>query len=49
MLPHTDRKMTVLCGHTHNSGLAEILPNLEVKTGSAAYGMPQLQELLFIE
>jgi Icc-related predicted phosphoesterase len=42
MLQHADRKMTVLCGHTHNSGLAEILPNLVVKTGSAAYGRPQL-------
>ena len=49
MLQHMDRVMTVLCGHTHNSGVAEILPNLVVKTGAAAYGKPQLQELLLIE
>ena len=49
MLKQTDRMMTVLCGHTHNSGIAEILPNLVVKTGKAAYGRPQLQEVLLVE
>src|SRR3954466_11806353 len=33
-----DRKMTVLCGHTHGGGEAEILPNLRVLTGGARYG-----------
>ena len=49
MLQHPERMMTVLCGHTHNSGVVEILPNLVVKTGAAAYGKPQLQEVLFVE
>ena len=49
MLKQPDRTMTVLCGHTHNAGVAEILPNLLVKTGTADYGNPQLQEVLDIE
>ena len=49
MLNQKDLMMTVLCGHTHNSGVAEILPNLVVKTGAAAYGQPELQEVLLIK
>lgn len=45
--PHC--RMTVLCGHTHGSGTADILPNLHVKTGGAEYGKPCLQEILAIE
>jgi predicted MPP superfamily phosphohydrolase len=30
--------MTVLCGHTHGEGVADILPNLRVYTGDAEYG-----------
>ncbi|MGB0383804.1 MAG: metallophosphoesterase family protein [Ardenticatenaceae bacterium] len=41
--------LTVLCGHTHSSGEAQILPNLYVKTGSAIYGSPYLQELIIVE
>ncbi len=41
-----DCEMTVLCGHTHGSGEAEILPNLLVKTGGATYGEPQVQEVM---
>lgn len=40
------RKMTLLCGHTHSSGRAEILPNLLVKTGGAKYGSPKIQEII---
>jgi Icc protein len=43
MRSHADRNMTVLCGHTHSSGFARILPNLEVVTGGAEYGEPALQ------
>ncbi len=43
-----DRQMTVLCGHTHGAGTTQILPNLEVKTGGAEYGWPNLQELLLV-
>jgi hypothetical protein len=40
--------MTVLCGHTHGAGRAQLLPNLEVKTGGADYGWPNLQEPLLV-
>jgi 3',5'-cyclic AMP phosphodiesterase CpdA len=46
MQAHPERKMTVLCGHTHSSGEAEILPNLLVRTGAAVYGRPQIQDVL---
>lgn len=38
-----DRRMTVLCGHTHHGGRAEMLPNLTVITGEAVYGDPRIQ------
>ncbi len=40
--------MTVFCGHTHSSGTVDILPNLRVKTGSAVYRQPKIQEVLEI-
>jgi predicted phosphohydrolase len=42
-LAHPDRKIRVLCGHTHGAGTAEILPNLKVVTGGAEYGEPRVQ------
>ncbi len=45
-LDHADRKIRVLCGHTHGSGSAEILPNLRVVTGGAEYGEPRVQGTL---
>jgi hypothetical protein len=44
-----DRQMTVLCGHTHGSSEAEILPNLRVLTGGAVYGNPCVQRLLLVD
>ncbi len=41
-------QVTVLCGHTHNSGIAQILPNLRVLTGSAEYGAPHVQQVFEI-
>jgi predicted phosphohydrolase len=41
-------EITVLCGHTHSGGSAQILPTLNVKTGGAEYGKPTVQELLKI-
>jgi 3',5'-cyclic AMP phosphodiesterase CpdA len=41
-----DRRMTVLCGHTHGEGTVEILPNLVVHTGGAEYGAPAVQRVL---
>jgi len=43
-----DRQLTVYCGHTHNRGTAQILPNLHVITGAAEYGAPQINEVLTI-
>ena len=37
--------MTVLSGHTHGGGRAQILENLTVLTGAAAYGEPAVQEV----
>jgi len=44
-----DRDCTVLCGHTHGAGTAEILPNLRVWTGAAEYRRPELQRLVEID
>lgn len=46
MEAHPDRDLTVLCGHTHGQGYAEILPNLRVWTGAAEYGKPALQPIV---
>lgn len=43
---HPGTKIRVLCGHTHGSGQAEILPNLKVMTGGAEYGEPRVQGVL---
>ena len=46
MQKHPDKRMTVLCGHTHGGGTAQILPNLVVHTGPARYGHPVIQKVL---
>lgn len=46
MTEHPACSLTVLCGHTHGSGSAQILPNLTTRTGAAAYGRPEIQEPL---
>jgi hypothetical protein len=46
---HPEHTMVVLCGHTHSSGVARILDNLEVRTGRAQYGAPALQEVLELD
>jgi 3',5'-cyclic AMP phosphodiesterase CpdA len=45
---HPSIRATVLCGHTHSSGQADILPNLRVLTGAAEYGAPRLQQILTV-
>jgi len=35
---HPDRRLMVLCGHTHGSGYVRMRPNLEVYTGAGGYG-----------
>jgi Icc-related predicted phosphoesterase len=42
---HPEQSLTVLCGHTHSPGVAQILPNLVVHTGAAEYGSPTLQRV----
>jgi predicted phosphohydrolase len=43
MRNHPEKRMTVLCGHTHGGGRSEILPNLVTFTGPAEYGRPAIQ------
>jgi predicted MPP superfamily phosphohydrolase len=45
MRNHPDKRMTVLCGHTHGGGRSEILPNLVTFTGPAEYGRPAIQKV----
>lgn len=49
MAAHPERRMTVLCGHTHVAADVQILPNLRVLTGQAAYGEPAIQRVLEVE
>ena len=49
MKNRTNCQLTVLCGHTHNAGVTQILPNLRVTTGSAEYGTPHVQDVLEIK
>lgn len=46
---HPDKKITVLCGHTHGRAEYRPLVNLEVYTGSATYGYPTVSNILEIE
>jgi Icc protein len=46
MSAHPEHQLTVLCGHTHSPGRAQILPNLLVITGGAEYGQPTIQNVL---
>ena len=49
MAAHPECEMTVLCGHTHSPGEAQVLPNLRVLTGGAEYGRPEVQRVLEVE
>nr|WP_276599641.1 metallophosphoesterase [Nannocystis sp. SCPEA4] len=43
------RRLTVLCGHTHGAGEAQIAANLRVLTGGAEYRHPTLQRVLEVD
>lgn len=43
---YPQHQMTVLCGHTHGAGEADILPNLHISTGGAVYGAPAIQRVI---
>jgi Icc protein len=45
-LRRPDRRLLVLCGHTHSPGRARLLPNLVVLTGAAVYGAPAVERIL---
>ncbi len=49
MKDHPHGNLTVLCGHTHGKGEAQILSNLYVKAAGAEYGNPRLQEVIEVE
>ncbi len=36
----------VISGHTHGGGEAQILDNLQVLTGEAEYGRPEIQRII---
>jgi len=42
-------QLSVYCGHTHNSGIAHVLPNLTVFTGAAEYGMPHVNAMIEVQ
>jgi 3',5'-cyclic AMP phosphodiesterase CpdA len=43
---HPQTVFAVLCGHTHGEGRALLRPNLEVLTGKARYGAPEVHRVL---
>jgi predicted phosphohydrolase len=42
-------RFTVLCGHTHHAGVADIAANLTVYTGAAEYGKPGIEGQIEID
>lgn len=42
---HPQTHFTVLCGHTHGGGEAQMRPNLRVLNGQAEYRQPQIQRI----
>jgi 3',5'-cyclic-AMP phosphodiesterase len=45
MAAHPEQQLTVLCGHTHGEGVAQPLANVEILTGGAKYGQPEVQRI----
>jgi len=45
---YPDCEVTVLCGHTHGSGVYQPFPNLKVITGGAEYGKPIINQMFVI-
>jgi predicted MPP superfamily phosphohydrolase len=48
MQAHPQSRLLVLCGHTHGRGEVQISENLQVLTGGAEYGRPEIQQVLEI-
>ncbi len=49
MADHPDKRLTVLCGHTHGHGETQPLSNLKVITGGAEYGRPAIARVLELD
>lgn len=45
---YKNKRILVLCGHTHSPGEYQPLPNLKVLTGKAVYGAPDISEVISI-
>lgn len=45
MRPRAESQLTVLCGHTHSSGVCRPLENVTVLTAGAEYGRPQVERV----
>jgi predicted phosphohydrolase len=43
------KKLTVLCGHTHDQAELKVLPNVDVYLGGARYGLPKIQRIFVFE
>ncbi len=46
MRDHPDRRLIVLCGHTHGAGETRPLDNVVIHTGGAEYGQPAINRIL---
>ena len=44
-IQHPRIQITVLCGHTHGSGTAQLSPNLRALTAGADYGRPRIERM----
>jgi hypothetical protein len=49
MARHPQKRLTVLCGHTHQPVKAQIRDNLVCWTGSAEYSKPRIEALLQVD
>lgn len=49
MAQYPDRQLTVLCGHTHSPGSAQIRDNILVLSAEAEYGVAQIQQIFELE
>ena len=46
---HPDKRLTVLCGHTHSPGVCQPADNVRVITGGAEYGNPRITRLFELD
>jgi 3',5'-cyclic-AMP phosphodiesterase len=49
MAARPDKRLTVLCGHTHGQGECQPLANVQIITGGAEYGNPAISRLLELD